>query len=65
MIEDETGYKEGRPSERAALRERAQAGVLSKPPSSEGLAIFKVNLVSYEDARRGIDPKIVDKERRR
>jgi len=46
LIRDETGYEEGRPSERAALRERPRAGMLSKPPFSEGLALFKVNLVS-------------------
>jgi hypothetical protein len=48
LIEDETVYKDGRPSERAALRERARVALPSKPPFSEGLALFKENLVSYE-----------------
>jgi hypothetical protein len=52
LIRDETGYEEGRPSERTALHKRPRAGLLGKPPFSEGLAIFKVNLVSYEISDR-------------
>jgi hypothetical protein len=44
LIEYETGYEEGRPSEKAALPKRPRAGLqLRRPPFSEGQAFFQVN----------------------
>ncbi len=43
-------YKSPFPNEcRAALPKRLRAGLLSRPPFSEGQALLQENLVSYEE----------------